>query len=126
MPGISVKKKSQIPQKSAKAKSADAAGKASVVSHSGRIIVLDFGSQYTQLIARRLRELRYYCEIHPFHIGLDAIRKLDPAGIILSGGPASVYEKGAPHVDKGVLELGVPVLDEAGLRALLDGVASAG
>lgn len=74
------------------------------------ILVLDFGSQYTQLIARRLRELRYYTEIHPFHMGLDEIRRLNPAGIILSGGPASVYEKGAPHVDKAVLELGIPVL----------------
>lgn len=75
-----------------------------------RLVVLDFGSQYTQLIARRLRELRYYTEIHPFHIGLAELRRLNPAGIILSGGPASVYEKGAPQIEKGVLEMGIPVL----------------
>lgn len=74
------------------------------------IIVLDFGSQYTQLIARRLRELRYYAEIHPHHLSLAEIKKLNPAGIILSGGPASVYEKGAPTVDKGIFNLGVPIL----------------
>ena len=111
MPGIPVKKAKTLKKKSAAQKTAKpAAAKSTAAAHSGKIIVLDFGSQYTQLIARRLRELRYYCEIHPFHIGLDAIKKLNPAGIILSGGPASVYEKGAPHVDKGVLELGVPVL----------------
>ncbi|MFZ5628128.1 MAG: glutamine-hydrolyzing GMP synthase [Spirochaetota bacterium] len=75
-----------------------------------RIVVLDFGSQYTQLIARRLRELRYYTEIHPYHTSLAEIRRLNPAGIILSGGPASVYEKGAPHVEKAILEMGIPVL----------------
>lgn len=75
-----------------------------------RIIVLDFGSQYTQLIARRLRELRYYTEIHPHNLSADEIKKLNPAGIILSGGPASVYEKGAPQVDRKVFELGVPIL----------------
>lgn len=111
MPGVPVKKKN-APKKTApkKGSSKAVAAKTAAAAHSAKIVVLDFGSQYTQLIARRLRELRYYCEIHPFHIGLDAIRKMNPAGIILSGGPASVYEKGAPHVDKGVLELGVPVL----------------
>jgi GMP synthase (glutamine-hydrolysing) len=74
------------------------------------IIVLDFGSQYTQLIARRIRELRYYAEIHPFSIALNEIKKLNPAGIILSGGPSSVYDKGAPMVDAGVFDLGVPIL----------------
>jgi len=55
------------------------------------ILVLDFGSQYTQLIARRVRESKVYCEIHPFNIALEKIRQLQPEGIILSGGPASVY-----------------------------------
>ncbi|MBS0618405.1 MAG: glutamine-hydrolyzing GMP synthase [Spirochaetes bacterium] len=75
-----------------------------------KIVVLDFGSQYTQLIARRLRELRFYAEIHPHHLSLTEIKKLNPAGIILSGGPASVYEKGAPSVDKNIFSLGVPIL----------------
>jgi GMP synthase (glutamine-hydrolysing) len=75
-----------------------------------RILILDFGSQYTMLIARRVRELRVYSEIHPFNVGIDFIRSFAPAGIILSGGPSSVYEKDAPRVPREVLELGVPVL----------------
>jgi GMP synthase (glutamine-hydrolysing) A subunit len=63
------------------------------------ILVLDFGSQYTQLIARRIRESKVYCEIHPFNISLDKINALKPEGIILSGGPASVYQENAPNVD---------------------------
>jgi GMP synthase (glutamine-hydrolysing) len=78
--------------------------------HAERILVLDFGSQYTQLIARRVRESRVYCEIHPFNESLDAIRAFAPAGIILSGGPESVLDPEAPTVDPGVFELGVPVL----------------
>ncbi|HKJ70359.1 MAG TPA: glutamine-hydrolyzing GMP synthase [Gammaproteobacteria bacterium] len=78
--------------------------------HEERILVLDFGSQYTQLIARRVRESRVYCEIHPFNESLEAIRAFAPAGIILSGGPESVLEADAPTVDPGVFELGVPVL----------------
>ena len=74
------------------------------------ILILDFGSQVTQLIARRVRELRVYCEIHPFSMPLDEIRRLDPKGIILSGSPFSVYDKGAPDIDAGLLELGVPIL----------------
>ena len=74
------------------------------------IVILDFGSQYTQLIARRVRELNVYCEIHPYNFSLDAIQKLKPQGIILSGGPNSVYEDGAPHCSPDVLNLGVPVL----------------
>ena len=61
------------------------------------IIVLDFGSQFTQLIARRLRELSVYCEILPFNTPLPAIKTKQPVGIILSGGPSSVDEEGAPH-----------------------------
>jgi GMP synthase (glutamine-hydrolysing) len=69
------------------------------------ILILDFGSQYTQLIARRVRELHVYSEIHPFDIGLEAIRRLEPEGIILSGGPASVYADDAPMPGPEVLEL---------------------
>jgi GMP synthase (glutamine-hydrolysing) len=74
------------------------------------VLVLDFGSQYTQLIARRVREQRVYCEIHPCTIAFDQVVKMAPKAIILSGGPASVYGDGAPTVDKRVFELGVPVL----------------
>ncbi|MCX6142158.1 MAG: glutamine-hydrolyzing GMP synthase, partial [Ignavibacteriales bacterium] len=74
------------------------------------VLVLDFGSQYTQLIARRVRELGVYSEIHPFNIPLDKIRSLRPTGIILSGGPSSVYEEGAPKSSPEVLDLGIPVL----------------
>ncbi len=75
-----------------------------------KILILDFGSQYTQLIARRLRELQVYCEILPYKASKEAIIAARPAGIILSGGPASVHEKGSPRPDKFVYEAGVPVL----------------
>jgi GMP synthase (glutamine-hydrolysing) len=78
--------------------------------HSEKILILDFGSQYTQLIARRLRELGVYCEIHPCTAKADAIRAFGPRGIVLSGGPASVLAEGSPRADKVVFELGVPVL----------------
>ena len=74
------------------------------------ILVLDFGSQFTQLIARRLRELSVYCEILPFNTPLDTLRARKPVGLILSGGPKSVSEDDAPHCDPRVLELGVPTL----------------
>src|SRR3954463_12020055 len=74
------------------------------------IIVLDFGSQLTQLIARRLRELSVYSEILPFDTPLAAVLERKPAGVILSGGPKSVAEAGAPHCDSAVFEAGVPVL----------------
>ena len=74
------------------------------------IVILDFGSQYTQLIARRVRELNVYCEIHPYNLPLGKLQALNPAGIILSGGPASVYEEGAPHCSIDVLNMGVPIL----------------
>jgi GMP synthase (glutamine-hydrolysing) len=79
------------------------------VSHQ-TILVLDFGSQYTQLIARRLRELSVYSEIVPFNTSLDAIRAKKPAGLILSGGPSSVSDAGAPKCDAAVFTLDVPVL----------------
>jgi GMP synthase (glutamine-hydrolysing) len=78
--------------------------------HSERILILDFGSQYTQLIARRVREAKVYCEIFPFNAGMDKIKSFKPKGLILSGGPSSVYDPGAPLIDKTHLELGVPVL----------------
>ena len=78
--------------------------------HAQKILILDFGSQYTQLIARRVRECAVYCEIHPFLMPLKAIREFDPTGIILSGSPSSVYDEGAPTVSEEVLNLGAPVL----------------
>jgi len=74
------------------------------------ILVLDFGSQYTQLIARRLRELSVYSEIVPFNTPLDKLRAKNPVGIILSGGPSSVSDAGAPKCDTGIFELDTPVL----------------
>ena len=74
------------------------------------ILIIDFGSQYNQLIARRVRENHVYCEIEPPNISLDTVRSLAPEGIILSGGPASIYSKGAPRVNKGIFELGIPIL----------------
>jgi len=78
--------------------------------HSQKILILDFGSQYTQLIARRVREAHVYCELHPFDMDMKAIRAFAPTGIILSGGPKSVYEPGAPSVTEELFDLGVPVL----------------
>ena len=74
------------------------------------VAILDFGSQYTQLIARRVRENRVFCEILPHSIGASELRARSPKGIILSGGPASVYEDGAPDLDAEILHLGIPVL----------------
>ncbi|MCL5062673.1 MAG: glutamine-hydrolyzing GMP synthase [Nitrospiraceae bacterium] len=75
-----------------------------------KILVLDFGSQYTQLIARRVRESKVYSEIFPFNAPIEKIKAFNPKGIILSGGPSSVYDKGAPAPDMVVFKLGVPVL----------------
>jgi GMP synthase (glutamine-hydrolysing) len=75
-----------------------------------KILILDFGSQYTQLIARRVREARVYCEIHPFNMDLDGIMEFAPKGIILSGGPSSIYDQNAPMADNGIFNLGVPIL----------------
>jgi GMP synthase (glutamine-hydrolysing) len=78
--------------------------------HGEKILILDFGSQYTQLIARRVREAHVYCELHPFDLDLEAIREYRATGIILSGGPKSVYDVGAPAIEEGIFELGIPVL----------------
>lgn len=82
----------------------------SVDAHRDRVLILDFGSQYTQLIARRIRERGVYCEIQPCHLPLAEIRAFGACGIVLSGGPASVLAKDAPFADPGILDLGVPVL----------------
>ena len=78
--------------------------------HQQKILILDFGSQYTQLIARRVREQKVYCEIHPFNIGLDRIKSFNAKGIIMSGGPSSVYDKDAPLISREVFNLGIPIL----------------
>lgn len=78
--------------------------------HSQKILILDFGSQYTQLIARRIRESMVYSEIHAHNYPLEKIMEEKPTGIILSGGPMSVYDEGAPSISKEIFELGIPVL----------------
>jgi len=75
-----------------------------------KILILDFGAQYSQLIARRVRESQVYCELHPFDVGESFIREFAPWGVILSGGPASVYEDATPRAPETVFRLGVPVL----------------
>lgn len=77
--------------------------------HAHRILILDFGSQYTQLIARRVRELGVYCELHPWDMSEDDIRTFAPRGIILAGGPESVHEAGSPRAPQIVFDLGVPL-----------------
>ena len=77
--------------------------------HAHRILILDFGSQYTQLIARRVREIGVYCEIHPFDMEDAAIREFAPRGVILAGGPESVHEEGSPRAPQAVFDLNVPV-----------------
>lgn len=78
--------------------------------HSQKVLILDFGSQTTQLIARRVREAKVYCEIHPFNWPLGKIKAFAPKGIILSGSPASVYDSQAPLADPKILDLGIPIL----------------
>ena len=78
--------------------------------HADRVLILDFGSQYTQLIARRVREAGVYCELHPYDMDAEAIRAFAPKGIILSGGPESVHEDEPPRADPLVFDLGIPVL----------------
>jgi GMP synthase (glutamine-hydrolysing) len=78
--------------------------------HSEKILILDFGSQTTQLIARRIREQKVYCEIHPYFLDTEDIKTMAPKGIILSGGPSSVYDDGAPASNPAIFDLGIPVL----------------
>lgn len=74
------------------------------------VLVMDFGGQYSQLIARRIRECGVYCEIVPYHISLEKIKELAPKGIVFSGGPSSVYSDQAPRCDAGIFELSIPIL----------------
>lgn len=78
--------------------------------HKELILILDFGSQYSQLIARRVRELGVYSEIHPFNLPIVKIKEMKPLGIIFSGSPASVYDKNAPHSSVEIFQLGIPIL----------------
>ena len=80
------------------------------MAQTQKVVILDFGGQYTQLIARRVRECKVYSEVLPYDAEIEKIRDVNPVGVILSGGPASVLEDGAPRCDSGVYELGVPVL----------------
>ena len=84
-----------------------------------KIVILDFGSQYAQLIARRIREAHVYCELHPWDAPADQILDADTRGYILSGGPASVYDLNAPQVPQYVIDSGLPILGICyGLQAL--------
>lgn len=74
------------------------------------IIVIDFGSQFNQLIARRVRENNVYCQVEPSHISIEKIKELSPQGIILSGGPASIYEENSPSMDTALFDMGIPIL----------------
>ena len=74
------------------------------------ILIIDFGSQYTQLITRRVREANVYSEIFLHTISLEKVKEINPSGIILSGGPMSVYDKNAPQLDPSILKLNIPVL----------------
>lgn len=81
-----------------------------VSPESSRVLILDFGSQYTQLIARRIREAHVYCEIQSYNYPLEQLRKFNPGGIVLSGGPASVFAEGSPKPNPEIFHLGVPIL----------------
>ena len=74
------------------------------------VIVLDFGGQYNQLIARRVRECNVYCEVHPHTLSLEKIKEMNPKGIIFTGGPNSAYGEDSPSYDKKIFELGIPIL----------------
>lgn len=85
------------------------------------IVVIDFGSQYNQLISRRVRESRVYCQIEPPNVDLETIKALNPEGIILSGGPSSIYEKNSPKIDPAIFDLGIPVLGICyGMQFMID------
>ena len=73
-------------------------------------LILDFGGQYNQLIARRVRECGVYCEVKSYKTSIEEIKALNPVGIIFTGGPNSVYDEKSPHYDKAIFELGIPIL----------------
>ena len=75
-----------------------------------KILIIDFGGQYNQLIARRVRECRVYCEVKPWNTPLEELKAFDPIGIIFTGGPRSVYREGSPTVDRSIFTWGVPIL----------------
>ena len=75
-----------------------------------KIIILDFGSQYSHLICRRIRDANVFCEIYPYNLTSDQIKELSPNGIVFSGGPSSVYYENSPKPDKKIFELGIPIL----------------
>lgn len=81
-----------------------------MISQQEKVIVLDFGGQYNQLIARRVRECSVYCEIKPYSTPLEEIKAEKPIGIIFTGGPNSVYEESSPKVDPEIFKLGIPIL----------------
>ena len=81
-----------------------------IMQHTELILILDFGSQFTQLITRRIRESNVYSEIYPHTISVDKIKELNPKGIIFSGGPMSVYDDGAPDIDDKIFDLAIPIL----------------
>ena len=87
-----------------------------VASAHDKILIVDFGSQVTQLIARRVREERVYCEIVPYQKAEAAFREMKPKAVILSGGPASVLDEDAPLAPKAIFAAGVPVLRTAGMK----------
>ena len=90
------------------------------MSKNDTIIILDFGSQYTQLIARRVREVGVFSVILPCDIDIDRIKLLNPRGIILSGGPSSVYSDNAPIMDKSIFDLDIPILGICGGEQLIN------
>ena len=73
-------------------------------------LILDFGGQYNQLIARRVRECGVYCEVKSYKTSIEEIKALNPVGIIFTGGPNSVYDEKSPHITKEIFELGIPIL----------------
>ena len=80
------------------------------MKHDRKILIIDYGSQYTQLIARRVRELKVFSIIEPYNVSIERIKELNPKAIILSGGPHSVYEDKAPSLKKEILKLDIPIL----------------
>ena len=80
------------------------------MEHKQTVLILDFGSQFTQLIARRIRESKVYSEVHAHSFNLGKIKQMKPAGIILSGGPMGIYEEDSPQINNEIFQLGIPVL----------------